>query len=121
MITSDRFTFMDSTPESTWTWTFRWRLCTLWRWAPFSSSSSTGRSTPTLQQPHVTVVLPHLDEAVAARVNDGAIVVQAKRAPLAGLDVRLRHSDGLVVEYVEHRPTSTTLTNQDPCCARPRR
>ena len=78
-------------------------------------------STPTLQQPHVTVVLPHLDEAVAARVNDGAIVVQAKRAPLAGLDVRLRHPDGLVVEYVEHRPTSTTLTNQDPCCARPRR
>lgn len=70
---------------------------------------------------HVTVVLPHLDEAVAARVNDGAIVVQAKRAPLAGPDVRLRHPDGLVVEYVEHRPTSTTSTNQDPCCARPRR
>ncbi len=53
----------------------------------------------------VTVLVPHLDEAVAARVADGAVIVQNRWAGPAGPGTRLRHPDGLVVEYLEHRPS----------------
>ncbi len=54
---------------------------------------------------HVTVLAPHLDEAVRASVDHGAEVVQERWQSLPGPGYRLRHPDGLLVEYLEHRPS----------------
>lgn len=59
---------------------------------------------------HATVLVPYLDEAVTARVADGASVVQDRWIGPAGPGTRLRHPDGLIVEYLEHRPTENDAT-----------
>lgn len=65
-------------------------------------------------QTHVTVLVPDLDEAVAQRVAAGAAVVQKKWASPPGPGMRLRHPDGLLVEYVEHRPSPDDVGEPGP-------
>jgi predicted enzyme related to lactoylglutathione lyase len=52
-----------------------------------------------------TVLVANLDQAVAERVAAGAEVIQERRSAPVGAGARLRHPDGLIVEYVEHRPS----------------
>jgi len=52
----------------------------------------------------VTVLNADLDAAVARQVGAGAEIVQQRWDTPVGGGVRLRHPDGLLVEYVEHRP-----------------
>jgi predicted enzyme related to lactoylglutathione lyase len=52
-----------------------------------------------------TVLVTDLDQAVADRVAAGAEVIQERRSAPVGAGARLRHPDGLIVEYVEHRPS----------------
>ncbi len=56
-------------------------------------------------QTHVTVLVPDLDAAVTRLVADGAQIVQQRWASPPGPGLRLRHPDGLLVEYLEHRPS----------------
>lgn len=53
----------------------------------------------------VTMIYAHLDRAVETSVALGAEVVVVARASLVGRGAFLRHPDGLLVEYLEHRPT----------------
>ena len=57
------------------------------------------------QQTHVTVLAPHLADAVHASVTRGAEIVQGRWEAPPGPGYRLRHPDGLLVEYLEHRPS----------------
>lgn len=57
-------------------------------------------------QTQVTVLNAHLDEAVARQVAAGARIVQQRWEAPPGPGVRLRHPDGLLVEYLEHRPSA---------------
>ena len=52
---------------------------------------------------HVTVLVPYLDDAVARQVAAGADIVQDRWQAPPGPGIRLRHPDGLLVEYLEHR------------------
>ncbi|MDQ6697122.1 MAG: hypothetical protein M3Z46_06660 [Actinomycetota bacterium] len=56
-------------------------------------------------QTQVTVLNAHLDEAVERQVAAGAEIVQQRWNAPPGPGVRLRHPDGLLVEYLEHRPS----------------
>jgi predicted enzyme related to lactoylglutathione lyase len=53
---------------------------------------------------HATVLVAHLDDAVEDRVADGAEVIQPRFTTPVGAGARLKHPDGLLIEYVEHRP-----------------
>jgi len=52
-----------------------------------------------------TVLVADLDQTVAERVAAGAEVIQERRSAPVGAGARLRHPDGLIAEYVEHRPS----------------
>lgn len=52
-----------------------------------------------------TVLNAHLDDAVERSLADGAQVVQQRWSAPPGPGIRLRHPDGLLVEYLEHRPS----------------
>jgi hypothetical protein len=52
-----------------------------------------------------TVLVADLDTAVAEWVAAGAEVIQERVSAPVGAGARLRHPDGLIVEYVEHRPS----------------
>lgn len=52
-----------------------------------------------------TVLVADLDEAVDAAVAAGAAIEQPRFTAPVGAGARLRHPDGLLVEYVEHRPS----------------
>jgi predicted enzyme related to lactoylglutathione lyase len=54
-------------------------------------------------QTTVTVLNADLDEAVARQVAAGAEIVQERWEAPVGAGTRLRHPDGLIVEYLEHR------------------
>ena len=58
------------------------------------------------KQTHVTVLAPVLETAVQASVECGAVVVQERWQSPPGPGYRLRHPDGLLVEYLEHRPSA---------------
>lgn len=58
------------------------------------------------KQTRVTILAPHLEEAVRASVEGGAEVVQERWESPSGPGYRLRHPDGLLVEYLEHRPSA---------------
>lgn len=62
---------------------------------------------------HVTV-LPDLDDAVARQVDSGARIVHQRWAAPPGAGIRLRHADGLLVEYVEHRPSPDDVGEPGP-------
>lgn len=53
----------------------------------------------------VTVLSAHLDEAVDRQVAAGAQIVQPRWESPPGPGIRLRHPDGLLAEYLEHRPS----------------
>jgi hypothetical protein len=53
---------------------------------------------------HVTVL--NLDDAVARQVAAGAQIVQQRWEAPPGPGVRLRHPDGLLAEYLEHRSSA---------------
>ena len=54
---------------------------------------------------HVTILNANLDDAVARQVAGGAQIVQQRWEAPPGPGVRLRHPDGLLAEYLEHRPS----------------
>ena len=54
---------------------------------------------------HVTVLVANLDDTVAQLVASGAEVVQQRWDSPPGPGMRLRHPDGMLVEYLEHRPS----------------
>lgn len=53
----------------------------------------------------VTMIYADLDSAVETSVALGAEVVVPPRPSLVGRGAFVRHPDGLLVEYIEHRPT----------------
>jgi hypothetical protein len=63
---------------------------------------------------HVTVLNAHLVEAVAKQVALGATVAQERWDAPPGPGVRLRHPDGLLVEYLEHRPSTDDVDEPGP-------
>jgi hypothetical protein len=65
-------------------------------------------------QTTVTVLNADLDEAVARQVAAGAEIVQERWEAPVGAGTRLRHPDGLIVEYLEHRPTNDDVPNPGP-------
>ena len=58
------------------------------------------------RQTTVTVLAPHLEEAVRTSVKRGAAIVEGPWQSPPGPGYRLRHPDGLLVEYLEHRPSA---------------
>ena len=63
---------------------------------------------------HVTVLVPHLDDAVTQVVGSGAKIVQQRWDAPPGPGMRLRHPDGLLVEYLEHRPSPYDVDTPGP-------
>lgn len=61
-----------------------------------------------------TVLVAHLDEVVAEQVANGATIVQPRWTVPPGAGFRLRHPDGLLVEYVEHRPSPYDVGEPGP-------
>lgn len=62
----------------------------------------------------VTVLNAHLDEAVDRQVAAGARIVQVRWDSPPGPGVRLRHPDGLLAEYLEHRPSPNDADEPGP-------
>jgi len=60
------------------------------------------------------VLVPHLDEAIQDRVAVGAEIVQERWDSPPGAGTRLRHPDGMLVEYVEHRPGPDDVDQPGP-------
>jgi len=65
-------------------------------------------------QTTVTVLNADLDAAVATQVAAGAEIVQERWEGPVGAGTRLRHPDGLTVEYLEHRPTYNDVPKPGP-------
>lgn len=65
-------------------------------------------------QTAVTVLNADVDEAVARQVAAGAEIVQQRWESPVGPGVRLRHPDGLIAEYVEHRPGADDVSAPSP-------
>jgi predicted enzyme related to lactoylglutathione lyase len=65
-------------------------------------------------QTTVTVLNADLDEAVARQDTAGAEIVQERWTAPVGAGARLRHPDGLIVEYLEHRPTDDDVPEPGP-------
>lgn len=65
-------------------------------------------------QTTVTVLNADLDEAVARQGTAGAEIVQEPWTAPVGAGTRLRHPDGLSVEYLEHRPTDDDVPEPGP-------
>jgi hypothetical protein len=61
-----------------------------------------------------TVLNAHLDEAVDRQVTAGAQIVQTRWDSPPGPGVRLRHPDGLLAEYLEHRPSPDDAEEPGP-------
>ncbi len=61
-----------------------------------------------------TVLNANLDEAAARQIAEGAEVVEARWESPVGPGIRLRHPDGLLVEYVEHRPSPSDVSEPSP-------
>lgn len=68
-------------------------------------------------QTTVTVLNADLDETVTRQVAAGAEIVQERWTAPVGAGTRLRHPDGLVVEYLEHRPTEDDVPEPGPMLA----
>jgi hypothetical protein len=65
-------------------------------------------------QTHVTVLNADLDTSVAREVAAGAQIVQPRWEAPPGPGVRLRHPDGLLAEYLEHRPSPDDVGEPGP-------
>jgi hypothetical protein len=53
-----------------------------------------------------TLIVPGLDAAVSLALVRGAVQVGERFVAPHARGCRLRHPDGLVVEYLEHRPSA---------------
>ncbi len=62
----------------------------------------------------VTVLVADLDDKVAQLVASGAEVVQQRWDSPPGPGMRLRHPDGMLVEYLEHRPSPYDADSPSP-------
>ena len=56
-------------------------------------------------QTHVTVLVADLSDAVTQLIASGAEVAQERWDSPPGPGIRLRHPDGTLAEYLEHRPS----------------
>lgn len=65
-------------------------------------------------QTHITVLAANLDETVAQRVAAGAQIAQPRWDAPPGPGIRLRHPDGHLVEYLEHRPSLYDVDEPGP-------
>jgi hypothetical protein len=65
-------------------------------------------------QTHITVLNAKLDETVAQQVAAGAQIAQPRWDAPPGPGIRLRHPDGQLVEYLEHRPSSSDVDKPGP-------
>jgi predicted enzyme related to lactoylglutathione lyase len=65
-------------------------------------------------QTHVTILNADLDTSVARQVAAGAQIVQPRWEAPPGPGVRLRHPDGLLAEYLEHRPSPDDVGEPGP-------
>jgi predicted enzyme related to lactoylglutathione lyase len=65
-------------------------------------------------QTSVTVLNADLDEAVERQVAAGAEIIQERWEGPVGAGTRLRHPDGLIVEYLEHRPSEDDVHEPGP-------
>lgn len=65
-------------------------------------------------QTTVTVLNADLDDAVERQIAAGAEIVQERWDGPVGAGTRLRHPDGLVVEYLQHRPTPNDVDEPGP-------
>jgi predicted enzyme related to lactoylglutathione lyase len=65
-------------------------------------------------QTHVTVLNADLDTSVARQVAAGAQIVQQRWEAPPGPGMRLRHPDGLLAEYLEHRPSPDDVSEPGP-------
>jgi predicted enzyme related to lactoylglutathione lyase len=65
-------------------------------------------------QTTATVLNADLDQAVARHVAAGAEIVQERRQAPVGTGTRLRHPDGLIVDHLEHRPTTDDVPKPGP-------
>jgi predicted enzyme related to lactoylglutathione lyase len=68
-------------------------------------------------QTSITVLNADLDTAVQRQVAAGAEIVQERWEAPVGAGVRLRHPDGVVAEYLEHRPTEDDVDAPGPAFA----
>ncbi len=57
------------------------------------------------RQTTATVLAPHLEDAVRTSVQHGATIIEGPWQSPPGPGYRLQHPDGLLVEYLEHRPS----------------
>jgi hypothetical protein len=65
-------------------------------------------------QTHITVLNAKLDETVAQQVAAGAQIAQPRWDAPPGPGIRLRHPDGQLVEYLEHRPSPSDVDKPGP-------
>lgn len=65
-------------------------------------------------QTSATVLNSDLDEAVERQLAAGAEIVQERWESIVGAGTRLRHPDGLLVEYLEHRPSKDDVPEPQP-------
>ena len=57
------------------------------------------------RQTPVTMIFANLDDAISVSLAAGAEIVAAPFAAPTGRGARIQHADGLLVEYLEHRPS----------------
>jgi hypothetical protein len=54
----------------------------------------------------VTMIYADLDSAIETSIAHGAELIVPPTSSLVGRGAFLRHADGLLIEYLEHRPTA---------------
>ena len=64
---------------------------------------------PAAAAAQATVIVAELATAVHQAVEHGATVLEAAHPAPVGAAARLRHPDGLLVEYLEHRPNANDV------------
>jgi hypothetical protein len=62
----------------------------------------------------VTVIFANVDAAVGRALSQGAVIVQDRWIVPHGAGYRMRHADGMSVEYLEHRPCKYDTDSPDP-------
>jgi predicted enzyme related to lactoylglutathione lyase len=62
----------------------------------------------------VTMIFADVDAAVRRARSEGAEIIQDRFVFPHGAGYRMRHADGLVVEYLEHRPSEYDTNAPSP-------
>jgi hypothetical protein len=61
----------------------------------------------------LTVIVAEIDNVAPALVPLGATILQTVTAVPTGYQMRLRHPDGMIVEYVQHTAAAERFRNPD--------